>query len=720
MLILKVFFCLVPTLTVIFVNCGTVFGNVTVDVHSSHYTTRTSLVPGQTSFLHDVYLNNNFSVSYVDPNVVFGIRRNIKNKAGLTVYSSSETSNTTTNITIYNGTCTIDVNINISSCPPGFSNINRRCQCDGYNLPVIKCDNSSFVAKIFVGFCVSEQESHRLLITHCPLAIIDHLSSVYTPLHWSSNGSLDFCGTFHRGGKLCGKCIKNRGISVYSNTFKCIECEGSRWKDIVKYVAIETIPVTVFFLFVLYFHIKITSGPVNGFIFFAQAAVAPFEVIYLKYIVTMFFMPLNQKYLPDGMVEAVIIPYSIWNLDFNWLFGHPSLCLSKELRAIDVLALRYVSTFYPLVLLLISYVIIELQAMNVRPVLWMLKIVCFPCMRWRRVWKAKISILDAFATYVLLSYSKVMYVTILFLSRSKVSGHSQDSAKYVLSFDPTIQLYSKEHLPYLFLAIAVLLTYGLFPPLLLTFYQFKTCYSFLERLRLNRPGLEQFVLAFQQCYKDGSNGSGDRRFFAGLYFVFRLVLVLVMTVPEYDIDVLGYKIIILMVFAIVCATAQPYKKAKYTFIDNTFFFILATISGFQFYGYVLLQDTGKFSREIVLNHVLLFIPMLYMIMFVGRCLFMLLKNRDPNRFLLLNDNELKDTLTAGREGNREPVHIDISPRPSITRTEVSIAELSRENSECESDSETENSPLLGKKREMKIFSQHAATLSEEYRLARNT
>ena len=720
---MKVFLFVLPTMALYCCTTGS-------QLHHNIIQKNISVIPGKLENVSNISFNNdNFSVSYEGSGTLVGVSRFKDDNdiyVGITVYGTANNSNVT-QVTINNGTLLYDIRIHILDCPLGlYTNRNGVCVCppavaeEFKTLPGINCDNSTFKARVFFGYCIDQ---HKLLVVRCPLAIphsSDSKASVYTPI----DRSRDFCRIFNRNGKFCSSCINNYGISVYSDTFECIQCNkpDHHWRAIVSYLAIEIIPSTLFFLFILYFHIVVTCGPANGYIFFAQTMTTPFEVIFLQYIVQMFFKPLGDHYLPQGMVQSVIIPYSMWNLDFHRIIGK-SFCLSDSLRPMDILALHYVSALYPFLLLVVCYIVIELQAMNFRPVIWMLKIICFPCMRWQRVWKAKVSILDTFAAYVLLTYYKVMYVTFLLLSTTKTNhitlgGHAKQNR--VVFVDPSIDIYSTKHLPFLFLAITVLLTFGLFPPLLLILYQFKTCYSFLERARLKRPGLEQFVLAFQGCYKDGTNGSPDRRFFAGLYFVFRLVMVMLMTIPDDSLIVFGFKTVACITFLCVCAAAQPYKKKKYTVIDCTFFSFLAIISAFQYYIYVLLQETEKFSRDILVNQLLMYIPLIYMIMYVARRLFLCFKNRDSNPYLLLNDGELKDTLSDDREGNRQPVNIDISPRQSITRTEVSIAELSQENeSEGESE-EAESSPLMGKRREMKIFSQHAATESAEYCLTRNT
>ena len=83
-----------------------------------------------------------------------------------------------------------------------------------------------------------------------------------------------FCGLFNRTGILCGYCIDGYGVSVFSNTFKCIPCKPS-YKTWIIYFAVLLAPLTIFFAIVVLFHIGVTSAPANGFIFFSQVITIP-------------------------------------------------------------------------------------------------------------------------------------------------------------------------------------------------------------------------------------------------------------------------------------------------------------------------------------------------------------------------------------------------------------------------------------------------------------
>ena len=684
-----------------------------------------STYPGRPILLDNIKSNESssqqLSISCNDSTSGLGFKKTGTDSVALMVYDEPQKY---IKVTVKNSTCKenstrgLNFYVKLLPCPPGFmlENATKSCTClPPTFLRAVHCLQTDYVANVFVGYCVSRNDSvSDLLITRCPFT--NHITSIVVPLTQNeSTGEARFCSKLHRHGELCGKCNKDRGVSVFSDTFKCIKCDKRRLENIALYLVVEFLPTTIFIMVILYFHIGITTGPANGFIFFSQMMTTPIQVLYLQYGLKIFFKSNAQaKYLSGIMADVVIDPYCIWNLDFFRIF-HPDICFSTGLGVIDILALRYISAVYPLLLLLLAYIFIELQAMNVRPVVWLWKILCFPCVRWRRVWKAKTSVVDAFATGILLSYTKLMYVSFLLLSSSKVFSNGGGCIKHVLNFDPTIEYLKGKHVPYAVLSVAVILTFGIGPPVLLTFYQCGPCRSCLERLRLRRPGLEQFVEAFQGCYKDGTNEKVDRRFFAGLYFVFRVIILLTISQSQDVIESQVFVAAASITFLLVCAVSQPYKKTIYTVIDCVLFALLALITLLQLYIYITLTHGLKLDRTFLLYYFALYVPLLYIVCYVARWLFLCYRNRDSHRYVIPDHNdELREPMIDARDQYNVPAFIDTSPRPSITHTEVSINELPQEReghfleSESTSDGEREASPLI-KKKELDVFSYGATS-----------
>ena len=75
--------------------------------------------------------------------------------------------------------------------------------------------------------------------------------------------------------------------------------------------------------------------------------------------------------------------------------------------------------------------------------------------------------------------------------------------------------------------------------------------------------------AFQGCYKDGTNGSRDCRWFAGLYLFTRIVFLVmfVVTTSKFCVPLIGW---IILIFLLLTALLRPYKAHSQNHV-NIFF-----------------------------------------------------------------------------------------------------------------------------------------------------
>jgi hypothetical protein len=98
----------------------------------------------------------------------------------------------------------------------------------------------------------------------------------------------------------------------------------------------------------------------------------------------------------------------MFNLDF-FHYILPPFCISSRLRPIHVFSLGYISAFYPFLLILLTWFCVELHGRNFRPIvcLWRPFHGCF--VRLRRGWNTKSDLIDVFASFFLLSCSKILY-----------------------------------------------------------------------------------------------------------------------------------------------------------------------------------------------------------------------------------------------------------------------------------------------------------------------
>ena len=255
---------------------------------------------------------------------------------------------------------------------------------------------------------------------------------------------------------------------------------------------------------------------------------------------------------------------------------YPEFCLNTS--TLGTIALDYAIAVYPLALIFISFVLVQLHVRNFRPIVFIWKPFhsLFTCLH--RNWNMQTSLVDAYATLVLLSFSKVLNVTFDLLAPTNLYSllHS-DHYQLVVYNDSNIRFFHRDHmLPYGILAISFLLLFILLLVMILPLYPcrcFRTC---LISLGLHRQCLQTFVKAFQGCYKDGSEpGTCDYHYFAAFYLIVRILLFVVYGITLGTIF-FAFAAAIFLLFTLLVITVQPHKNAysHYTKIGATFLLLL--------------------------------------------------------------------------------------------------------------------------------------------------
>ena len=144
----------------------------------------------------------------------------------------------------------------------------------------------------------------------------------------------------------------------------CVECpEGS--KNWWKFILIAFGPLTIFYFFILFFQINAVSSSLHAFLLYSLIiASAPH---------TRFVLFGLEEYSNHNafIITAKILGtlYGVWNLDFFRVFL-PNICLNLD--TLPTLALDYVVAIYPipLVLIIITYFLIDLYDRNFQPLIW--------------------------------------------------------------------------------------------------------------------------------------------------------------------------------------------------------------------------------------------------------------------------------------------------------------------------------------------------------------
>ena len=497
------------------------------------------------------------------------------------------------------------------SCPTWYRETNHngvtRCVCGARIENNVRCDDATQETLILAGYCMSYNETiSDTVIGRCPFSYhYPDAQTFYVTLPNDTSQLNSFmCSGLNRTGLLCSQCQQGLGPAVLSYKRQCVECFDKRYGWLL-YITATLFPTTIWCFLVMIFQFRVTSAEMNAFVYFCQmitcASTLSNSYIYVHYTA-------NSTAI-HFFVLAVITFLGIWNLDFFRYFI-PPFCISSDMSTLHMLALDYVVAIYPLVLTVIIYFCIEMHDRGVRVIIfvWRPFYLCFAC--FRRRWDPKGSVINAFATFLLLSYSKLLTVSYSLLAVSDLYNNTGERVgPVVVYFDASIEYFSRKHLPFAVLAISVLLVFVLFPLLLLLLYpmrSFQRCLGYCTRIRWQF--LHTFADAFQGCYKNGTNGTRDFRYFAGLYLLFRIILLVAFISPA------SYRWLILTPFPVVAsllfAYFRPYKNNYFNILDCLCFALLAITTFLIMYG----MNVRPFPMQLL--YVLVLIPPLYFLSFI--------------------------------------------------------------------------------------------------------
>ena len=159
-----------------------------------------------------------------------------------------------------------------------------------------------------------------------------------------------------------------------------------------------------------------------------------------------------------------------WNLRF-FKPVVPSFCISDKLTGIHIQMLNLVATAYPIVLVIITCILMELHARNCRIIHILWKPFSIILNKTNTTAVTGDAVIQAFASFILLSASTLLYNTMAALKKSLVY-QSSDCSLYreVVFSDPTVAWLSHRHLCYVVVVFVQFVLLFLIPSLLLCLY----------------------------------------------------------------------------------------------------------------------------------------------------------------------------------------------------------------------------------------------------------
>ena len=464
------------------------------------------------------------------------------------------------------------------SCPtwtyPNTSDLHYKCVCGASITQIINCNSETLTVQIKENSCVFFSNIwNSTLIGSCPYGSGGILPKNVSTI--KQDGAL--CSSrLHRKGQLCGECENNYSLPVYSYSSGCVKCHPKDFKySWIKFITIAFLPLTIFYILVIIFRISVNSSALNGYILVSQLAVIPPMICYFynRNQVNPYF---HVTYLTQFIVDLGIAIYAIWNLDFFRSF-YKSICLLPNLTYPQVVLFDYAIAVYPLLLIFITFVLVKLHDNSMLVVkIWRPFSRCFAL--FRKHWNIHRSLVDALATFIVLSYIKILNVSFELLLPSHVyneKGQDVTVKIALLYYDGSVDMTSRAYLPYLMLALIMLFIFNMFPLVLLTVYPFQCFQVLLSKCfsQKYRLALKIFMDAFHGCYE---NTPRDCRQFATLYLALRFFNLLMYSVFYEKVYFPTASLLLVFVLALV-AKFQPYKERRNNTVDMVM--IVALISG---------------------------------------------------------------------------------------------------------------------------------------------
>ena len=265
--------------------------------------------------------------------------------------------------------------------------------------------------------------------------------------------------------------------------------------------------------------------------------------------------------------------------------------------------------FYPICLIFITYACIKLHDNNFRPVVWLWKPFHSHFAQFRRKWDAKASMVNAFTTFLLLSFSKILFVSFTLLYSSQIRYSSDIKWKCVLYYDPTVECHTHEKTILSAIACFVLVTFVVIPTLLLILYPTRLFRKSVSSCGFQRwSALHMFIESFQGQYKDGTNGTCDFRIFSASFLILRILIVSVYISHRYDQGFIMW----IQCGLFICATcfhaiARPYKTPYMNNVDILILSFLCSMS-LGIVRLLYLSHGSTFKRLSTISALLLSIP----------------------------------------------------------------------------------------------------------------
>ena len=536
-------------------------------------------------------------------------------------------------------TIAVTVNFDNCTCPIGFephSNIESSCECNcdsKLHPEITNCNYTThLVFKVDTNYWIdyiNNTASPDLAVNKllCPLDYCKPPSENVDINFDTPNGANKQCAD-NRRGILCGSCKDNFSLSLASS--RCLTCP-SYWPVVcIAIILAAGLAGILLVTALLALNVTVSVGLINGFIFYANIVSAGSAV----------FFPSSTPSPPSVFVAWL-------NLDIGI-----DVCFIDGLDAYSKTWLQLAFPAYVISIVVIIIIVSEHSPKFTRLI-------------------GRKDPVSTLATLVLLSYAKLLSVTITALSYATLE-YSDGAKEIVWLPDGNLKYLQGKHIPLAIVALLIILI-GLPYTILLFLWQWIVRAPKWKILNWTRHSkLNAFTVTYHIPY------NSKYRFWTGLLLLVRVVLYIiasttVSTFPKTYPLLLSIMIGSLFFFTKIC-NLRVYKSAIVDTLDAILYLNLLILSVFSMYDLNINSNSKKQTAVLYTSTVITFILLIGSICYQVK---LLTKNRKPQSELI--EYPMASVQLANAEVTYSVVDSpkrDQEPQPSSDKSEPDIGSYS--------------------------------------------
>ena len=361
-------------------------------------------------------------------------------------------------------------------------------------------------------FCLDSFCSEHPLSGMCPSA--EYISSedfLTITSNCSDTGCKSISPKHH-----CYDCTDGSTVSVNSPYLICVPCNNTNAvnKGWALLIGLEFIPLTVMVGIIAFLNVNLNQGSLGAYVFFCQMLTILYSFLGDP------FLSLNHpphidhlRYIGDLLFQLL----SVFNLDFiRYYHLHESgiyFCISQNLTPLGALLFWYVIALYPLLLLMLLYVVLVLYNRGHRCIVFFVRPLHRVLARAWRMFDIHPSMTHTISSVYTLCFAKLVEISFKILKPWR-----DEYGNVIFYYDYTQKYFLKWHALAGLFAILVLLVLAM-PTVYLIIHPFSWFQKFLNKLKFKKVMLFSLVEVFTGPYKNGTGNTFDYRYFASGHFI---------------------------------------------------------------------------------------------------------------------------------------------------------------------------------------------------------